>query len=292
MWWLRRLAGTRRDRDIDREIRAHLDLEAEEQQGAGRTAEDARYAAQRLVRESTLIKEDVRAAWGWTAVEAWLQDIRYGVRLLRRNPGFTLFSVASLGLGIRRKRGGFSIDAIVLRQLPVRDPERLVVASFGGIGPSGPRYNYSMPYPQFVQMRDRNTTLEGLFATNPLQGSTSRFAASRTSRVGPVRHGRVLRGSGHPSVAGTPAHGRGPSPTNPVPVPVARVLAATVRRTARCSWRRDYAQQRAVHDRGVEPRGFFGTEVGRPSDISIPMRTLTSWSSRTRCGIRPAPGFT
>ena len=196
--------------------RAHLDLETEAQQDAGRAGGDARNAARRAFGNPTLIKEDVRAVWGWTALEAWLQDLRYGFRLLRRNPGFTLFSVASLGIGIGATVAVFSLfDAIVLRPLPVRDPERLVVALFGGVGPAGPRYNYSMPYPQFVQMRDR-TDARGSLRDEPVREGQRHASRRAGRRGGPVRHRRVLRSPGHPSVAGTSAHGRRRSP-DPTP---------------------------------------------------------------------------
>jgi predicted permease len=269
--WL--FSRTKRENDLDREIRGHLELEAEEQQDAGRTAEDARQAARRAFGNPALIKEDVRASWGWTSVEAWLQDIRYGLRLLRRNPGFTLFSVASLGLGIGATVAVFSLfDAVVLRQLPVREPERLVVASFGGIGPGGPRYNYSMPYPQFVQMRDRGTTLDGLFATNPFG------RVNVTLRGEPdIADGLYVTGGYYDVLGIRPSLGRLlTAEDDRVGSPVAVLNHAYWQR--RFGGRPDILGAAITLNNvpftivGVEPRGFFGTEVGRPSDISIPMR--------------------
>jgi predicted permease len=274
MRWLRRFSRAKRESDLEREIRAHLDLEAEDQQAAGRAAGEARYAARRAFGNTALVKEDVRAIWGWTSVEAWLRDVRYGLRLLRRNPAFTLFAVASLGLGIGATVAVFSLfDAVVLRQLPVRDPERLVVASFGGIGPAGPRYNYSLPYPQFVQMHDRNTTLDGLFATNPFG------RVNVTLRGEPdVAEGLYVTGGYYEVLGIRPALGRlltaeDDRATNPVAV------------LNHAYWQRRFGGRPEILGAaitlnnvpftivGVEPRGFFGTEVGRPSDISIPMRT-------------------
>jgi macrolide transport system ATP-binding/permease protein len=269
--WL--FSRTKRENDLDREIRGHLELEAEEQQDAGRTAEDARQAAHRAFGNPALIKEDVRASWGWTSVEAWLQDIRYGLRLLRRNPGFTLFSVASLGLGIGATVAVFSLfDAVVLRQLPVREPERLVVASFGGVGPAGPRYNYSMPYPQFAQMRDRTTTLDGLFATNPFG------RVNVTLRGEPdIADGLYVTGGYYDVLGIRPSLGRLlTAEDDRVGSPVAVLNHAYWQR--RFGGRPDILGAAIALNNvpftivGVEPRGFFGTEVGRPSDISIPMR--------------------
>ena len=275
MRWLRRFSGHKRESDLDREIRAHLDLEAEEQQDAGVAAEDARYAAQRAFGNPTLIKEDVRAAWGWTSVETWLQDLRYGLRLLRRNPGFTLFSVASLGLGIGATVAVFSLfDAIVLRTLPVRDPERLVVASFGGIGPAGPRYNYSLSYPQFVADARPQRLARGALCGLP-DGQGQRHPSRRTGRrAGVARHRRLLRRAGDQAVAGPLDHGGRRSSREPRrgPEPYAY-------------WQRRFGGRPEILGAaialnnvpftivGVEPPGFFGTEVGRPPDISIPMRT-------------------
>jgi predicted permease len=273
MRWRWLFSRAKRENDLDREIRGHLELEAEEQQDAGRTAEDARQAARRAFGNPALIKEDVRASWGWTSVEAWLQDIRYGLRLLRRNPGFTLFSVASLGLGIGATVAVFSLfDAVVLRQLPVREPERLVVASFGGIGPGGPRYNYSMPYPQFVQMRDRGTTLDGLFATNPFG------RVNVTLRGEPdIADGLYVTGGYYDVLGIRPSLGRLlTAEDDRVGSPVAVLNHAYWQR--RFGGRPDILGAAITLNNvpftivGVEPRGFFGTEVGRPSDISIPMR--------------------
>lgn len=89
--------------------------------------EDARILAMRRFGNVTLAKEDSRAVWGFICLEQLLQDIRYGVRQFRRAPGLFLAVVASLALGLGANTAIFTlIDAAVLRQLPVTDPEELV----------------------------------------------------------------------------------------------------------------------------------------------------------------------
>ena len=90
----------RRETDFDRELRNHLDLEAEEQQDATVSPDEAGYAARRAFGNITLVKEDVRAIWGWTSVEEIIQDLRYAVRILGKAPALTAVALLSITLGI------------------------------------------------------------------------------------------------------------------------------------------------------------------------------------------------
>ena len=134
MWRLQ--SRKEQEADLERELRSDLDLEAEEQQEAGVPAEEARYRAVRSLGNPTLVKEDVRKTWRWTLVEQFWQDVRYGLRGLRRSKGFTIVAALSLALGIGGNAAIFSlVNAILFQQLPFADPSRLVAVS--GYYPKG-----------------------------------------------------------------------------------------------------------------------------------------------------------
>src|SRR5216684_2397489 len=75
-WWRRK----QREYELDRELRSHLDLEAEEQRELGLSSEDARYAAKRAFGNTALVKEEVREMWGWMFWDRLKQDLRYALR--------------------------------------------------------------------------------------------------------------------------------------------------------------------------------------------------------------------
>jgi hypothetical protein len=100
----------RKQSDLDEEIRFHLEEEAEEQQAAGLSAEDARRAARRDFGNVTLIHENTREIWSWLSLERFIQDVRYGSRMLLATPLVSSVAVLSLALGIGANTAIFSVS--------------------------------------------------------------------------------------------------------------------------------------------------------------------------------------
>jgi putative ABC transport system permease protein len=147
------------DQDLDEEIRSYLAALVEEKVAAGMSLEAARRAAAIEVGGVEQVKERVRQARGGALFESLLQDLRYGLRTLAKNPGFTAAAVLTLGLGIGANTAIFSVvDGVLLSPLAGRDPDRL--AMLWESTQNAPQVPVS--YPDYLDWRQRAQSFEDI----------------------------------------------------------------------------------------------------------------------------------
>ncbi|HTG34067.1 MAG TPA: ABC transporter permease [Thermoanaerobaculia bacterium] len=155
--------------DMAEEMRLHLEMETEANVERGMPPAEARRAALRSFGNLDSIRERAYAVRGGGMVETLLQDIRYGARVLARNPAFTLIAVLTLGLGIGANTAIFSVvDELLLRPLPYADAERLVMV--WEVTPKGDHQN-STSRANFRTWREQSTTFEGMAAFSDQRAS-------------------------------------------------------------------------------------------------------------------------
>jgi putative ABC transport system permease protein len=255
-----------READLEREIQAHLDAEIEEAAARGLPAQGARFSAQKTLGNATLIKENTRAAWGWTSVEILMQDLGHALRLLRKSSAFTVTAVLSLAIGIGMNTAIFSLlDAVLLRSLSVRAPEDLVLIA----EQTASRQSFSFSTPQFRALVE-NETLQGLSAFRPWSFKTATRGEARFVN-GQLVSGNWFSIVGVGSFLGRTLTEQDDRDRNP-----AAVLHYQY-------WKREFGADPNVIGRaielqghlltvvGVAPPDFHGLEPGKEVDITVPL---------------------
>src|SRR5262245_28491588 len=264
----RLIHGRGADRELDEEIRAHLEMEIERNIAEGMSPEDARLAAGRSFGSVALSKEDSRAMWGFWSLEILWQDLRYGVRMLLKNPGFTTVAVLTLALGVGANTAIFTLlDKVLIRPLPVEQPNQLVTFAEDASGAPG-----IFSYPLYSELRDRNDVLSGVVAYE--QRTFSLSDGNANERV----VGQIVSGNYFATLGVRPALGRFFLPEEdrtPNTRPVIVISHGL--------WRRRFGADPAVIGKtlslnaynytvvGVAPSEFTGTTRGTVNDVYVPI---------------------
>src|SRR5260221_4527205 len=154
------------DQELDDELRDHLDRRTQEYVAQGMTQEDAHRRARLDLGGIEQTKEKCRDARRVNWIQDFVQDLQFGLRVLRKSPGFTVVAVLTLALGIGANTAIFSlVNAVLIRMLPVQRPEqlfRLIDVSKEG------RTIDAFSYPTFELIQENNQTLSGVIAFHPL----------------------------------------------------------------------------------------------------------------------------
>jgi putative ABC transport system permease protein len=151
-------------RDFSAEIEAHIKLESEHLQEQGLSEQDARAASRRAFGNVMQAEERFYESRGWSWWDQLWQDVRFGLRMLAKNPGFTIIAVLTLALGIGANTTIFSvIEAVLLRPLPYNHADQLVsvASTWDRNGVTTP---YSSSPPDFFDWRDQNRSFSSMFA--------------------------------------------------------------------------------------------------------------------------------
>jgi putative ABC transport system permease protein len=173
------LRGGRFNREMEEELRFHLERKTEQNRDDGMSAEEAAYAARRRFGNAALLKEKSREAWGWSAVDHLLQDVKFAVRSLSRNPVFTAIVILTLAFGIGVNTAIFSaVHALLLNPYPFPQADRIVSVEARHI--SGKNDNTG--YQDFLDWQRQNAVFESM-AITPWTGEYTLTGQGEPQRI-------------------------------------------------------------------------------------------------------------
>jgi predicted permease len=271
------------DRDLDEELRAYAELVSAEKMRAGVSPEEAYRNTRREMGGDEQIRQSVRDIRAGALLDRLAQDIRYGIRTLSRSPGFCLVAVATLALGIGANTAMFSLlDQIVLRLLPVKEPERLATITERGnfYGDSyGPN---TLSWPMFEDLRDNNRVFSGMFCRFPT--SVTLGYGDRAAQVtAELVSGSYFSVLGVDMALGRPIVPQDDSVPDSQPVVV----------LSYSFWQTYFNADRTIVGRtialnshnmiviGVAQPGFDGVEFGNPAKLFVPIMMKTEMTPRS-----------
>jgi predicted permease len=266
LWFL--FQQDRMERELAREIEHHRELTRERLERDGGSSPESDRASRRTMGNTTLAVEDARHVWIVPWLESIWQDAAYAARTIRRCPGFALSVVAVMALGIGAVTAVFNlVDGLVLRSLPVRNPDRLVYLT-----------RPSFSYPVLTELRARGTSIFSDLSAWNLEGVTVQWNTE-------LEPAEVLQASGNFfSTLGVQAViGRTFTSDDDGVGGGRNGLVAVI---SHASWQRRFAGDPSAIGRvvriqgmpftiiGVTPAGFFGVAPGLAPEITVPLAAL------------------
>jgi predicted permease len=256
--------------DAEEEMRFHLELETMQQLHAGADEDVARHTARRRFGNVTCITEERRRMSGLSAIDNVTQDLRYALRSLGRNRGFSVAAVLTLALGIGATTAMFSLmNALLFRPLPVAEPDRLFIINEQRVG-AIVRWmgaEEMIPYERFLQYREATSSVfTGLAAWKPASFSLHAGSDPATTVQGALVSANYFDVLGLRAAAGRFAHGDGERAV----VISYRYWTTRFQSDPQAIGEVLYLDSRPYTVVGVAPQGFNGTSVVLDLDLWVP----------------------
>ena len=274
----------KREQELDDEIGSHLRMAEQDLIERGETPDEAHYAARREMGNESLIKEVTRSVWGIDWIGTLAQDLRYGVRVLWRNPGFSLTAIFTLALGISATTAIFSVVyGVLLRPLPYDRPDQLVQVW----EKSSKGHDMNLADLNFQDLRAQNRSLQGMAEFSSGEASVSGGSEPKRLVVASVSSDFF------PIMRISPIRGRGFAPEDQRPGAGAVALVSYsywrqyLNSTDDLSSVRLRAENRSASVIGVLPPGFRypdDADVWMPRELAavLPSRTAHNWEAIAR----------
>jgi predicted permease len=273
--------------DFAEEIKAHLELEADDLRHEGLSEEEARWKARREFGNVRAAEERFYMKSRWVGLDKLVRDLRFGLRSLRQSPGFAATAILTLALGVGANTAVFSVmNAVLLKSLPVADPEHVVYlrTSNPPRGTGTIDSNETFSYPVYDALRRQARGLSPLIAYAPLSGSK---VAVRVGSEPEEAEGDMVSGAFFSGLGVNLPLGRGFSQQDETDhAPVAAIsYNYWTRRFARSPdalGKTLYVNGVPLTIVGVAAQGFEGVEAGRSTDFWIPLQSrpeLNAWGN-------------